>query len=120
MNIEDVMVAVADQLNIDESFFDSPESQNHLLSILLRDRKLQALASRCAPHELGDSIELRVCIQRAAMQLLCDLVACRRGLRQFHCALWLPRGVGDAAGFLKVGAPVLSYAVKGKACLTQF
>ncbi len=74
MNIEDVMIAVADQLNIDESFFESPESQNHLLSILLRDRKLQALASRCAPHELGDSIELQVCIQRAAMELLCDLV----------------------------------------------
>jgi hypothetical protein len=74
MNIEDVMVAVADQLNIDESFFESPESQNHLLSILLRDRKLQALASRCPPHELGDSVELRLCIQKAAMELLCDLV----------------------------------------------
>jgi hypothetical protein len=74
MNIEDVMIAVADQLNIDESFFESPESQNHLLAILLRDRKLQALASRCSPHELGHSVELQVCIQRAAMELLCDLV----------------------------------------------
>lgn len=73
MNIEDVMIAVADQLNIDESFFDSPESQNHLLSILLRDRELQALALRCPPHELGDSMELRACIQHAAMELLCDL-----------------------------------------------
>ncbi len=74
MNLEDVMVAVADQLNIDEAFFDSPESQSHLLSILLKDRKLQALASRYPPHELGDSVELQVCVQRAAMLLLCDLV----------------------------------------------
>jgi hypothetical protein len=59
-----------------------------------------SMALRCPPHELGDSVELRVCIQRAAMQLLCDLVRADEVCASVIAHCGYHGELGGAAGFL--------------------
>jgi hypothetical protein len=75
MRFEDVMCAVAERLDIDETFLFSTESQDHLRLILENDEDLARLTEEFSNNDdYVDSPEFRMCIERAAFILLCDLV----------------------------------------------
>ncbi len=74
MKLNDIMCAVAERLDIDDAFFQSSEAQEHLRTILLSDKRLEALSERFTADEFAESPELNMCIERAAFILLCDLV----------------------------------------------
>ena len=74
MKLHDIMCAVAERLDIDDTFLQSSEAQEHLRSILLSDKRLEELSEKFTADDFVESPELTMCIERAAFILLCDLV----------------------------------------------